>query len=125
MAVNTAQLDFNTSTRISSQGTSTDYANQSGKRTASALRAMRNSIFNLNQTDQKYEIYGDIIAGIGKVVTNPEVPDLPGGIVNIGGSGSILRGDVLAPALKVVPMTMPMRHYLKTLSSAPRNLILT
>lgn len=96
MAVNTAQLDFNTSTRISSQGTSTDYANQSGKRTASALRAMRNSIFNLNQTDQKYEIYGDIIAGIGKVVTNPEVPDLPGGIVNIGGSGSILRGDVLA-----------------------------
>lgn len=96
MAVNTAQLDFNISTRISSQGTSSDYANQSGKRTASALRAMRNSIFNLNQTDQKYEVYGDIIAGIGKVVTNPEVPDLPGGIVNIGGSGSILRGDILA-----------------------------
>lgn len=96
MAVNKAQLDFNISTQISSQGTSTDYANQSGKRTASALRAMRNSIFNLNQTDQKYEIYGDVIAGIGKVVTNPEVPDLPGGIVNIGGSGSILRGDVLA-----------------------------
>ena len=88
---NQAILNFNIDTVISSQGDDTTYANKSGKRTASAIRAMRNSIYNLNAADQKYEIYGDIIAGRGE-----ETSEIIGGKVNIGGTGSIIRGDVLA-----------------------------
>ena len=88
---NQAILTFNINTVISSQGDDTTYANKSGKRTASAIRAMRNSVYNLNAADQKYEIYGDIIAGRGE-----ETSEIIGGKVNIGGTGSIIRGDVLA-----------------------------
>ena len=88
---NQAILTFDINTVISSQGDDTTYANKSGKRTASAIRAMRNSIYNLNAADQKYEIYGDIIAGRGE-----ETSEIIGGKVNIGGTGSIIRGDVLA-----------------------------
>ena len=88
---NQAILNFNIDTVISSQGDDTTYANKSGKRTASAIRAMRNSVYNLNAADQKYEIYGDIIAGRGE-----DTSEIIGGKVNIGGTGSIIRGDVLA-----------------------------
>ena len=88
---NQAILTFDINTVISSQGNDTDYANKSGKRTASAIRAMRNSVYNLNAADQKYEIYGDIIAGRGE-----DTSKIIGGKVNIGGTGSIIRGDVLA-----------------------------
>ena len=56
----------------------------------SAIRANRNSTVNLKETDQQYQIYGDIIAGRGIEHTDK------GGQVDIGGSGSIIKGDVLA-----------------------------
>lgn len=52
---------------------------------------MRNSEINLNTTGKQYQIYGDIIAGRGE-----ETSEIIGGKVNIGGTGSIIRGDVLA-----------------------------
>ena len=88
---NQSVVTFDINTVISSQGDDKTYANKSGIRTASAIRAMRNSVYYLNADTQKYEIYGDVIAGRGNETTTA-----PGGKINIGGLGSIIRGDVLA-----------------------------
>lgn len=84
------QIDFNINTVINAQGGDTSYANKPGRRLFSAIRANRNSTVNLKETDQQYQIYGDIIAGRGIEHTDK------GGQVDIGGSGSIIKGDVLA-----------------------------
>lgn len=85
-----ASLNVEMPALISSQGESREYADLSGHRTSSALRALRNSTFNLVNENARYEIYGDIIAGRG-IST-----DDAGGVINIGGTGNVIRGDVLA-----------------------------
>ena len=82
-------IDIETSALVSNQGDSTDYDETRDK--YAALHALRNSEINLNTTGKQYQIYGDIIAGRGE-----ETSEIIGGKVNIGGTGSIIRGDVLA-----------------------------
>lgn len=91
-----ARVNFETDTIINSQkDASTEYANVSGIRTIAAIRALRLSEVLLTENDAKYQIYGDIIAGRGVDKTS-EFGEDEGGQVNIGGSGSIIKGDVLA-----------------------------
>lgn len=91
-----ASVNFETDTIINSQkDASTEYANVSGIRTIAAIRALRLSEVLLTENDAKYQIYGDIIAGRGVDKTSKFGED-EGGEVNIGGSGSIIKGDVLA-----------------------------
>lgn len=87
-----ASVVFNTNTVINVQkDQSTNYADASGLRKIAAIRALRLSEVKLNDSESTYYIYGDIIAGRGVDSSN----DI-GGIVDLGGSGSVIRGDVLA-----------------------------
>ena len=87
-----ASVVFNTNTVINAQkDQSTNYAGASGLRKIAAIRALRLSEVKLNDSESTYHIYGDIIAGRGVDSSN----DI-GGIVDLGGSGSVIRGDVLA-----------------------------
>lgn len=82
-------IDIETSALVSNQGDSTDYDETRDKH--AALHALRNSEINLNTTGKQYQIYGDIIAGRGI-----EESEVQGGVINIGGTGSVIKGDVLA-----------------------------
>ncbi len=82
-------IDIETSALVSNQGDSTDYDETRDK--YAALHALRNSEINLNTTGKQYQIYGDIIAGRGI-----EESEVQGGVINIGGTGSVIKGDVLA-----------------------------
>ena len=83
-------INFNTDTLISAQGTDFSYHNNPEKRTAAAIRANRFSEVNLNDDNSHYEVYGDIIAARGNG------SDDIGGKVNVGGVGSVIKGDILA-----------------------------
>ena len=82
-------IDIETSALVSNQGDSTDYDETRDE--YAALHALRNSEINLNTTGKQYQIYGDIIAGRGI-----EESPAQGGVINIGGTGSVIKGDVLA-----------------------------
>ena len=92
----TAKVAFNTNTVINAQkDQSIEYADASGIRTVSAIRALRLADVQLNDAGSTYQIYGDIIAGRG-VEKDNAYGNEKGGTVTIGGAGSIIRGDVLA-----------------------------
>ena len=92
----TAKVAFNTNTVINAQkDQSIEYADTSGIRTVSAIRALRLADVQLNDAGSTYQIYGDIIAGRG-VEKDNAYGNEKGGTVTIGGAGSIIRGDVLA-----------------------------
>lgn len=89
-------VDFNQNTVLNAYEMNgnnyvTDYHNQPYTGVATAIRANRNSVVNLNTEGNKYEIYGDIIAGRGIEDSNAI-----GGQINIGGTNTIIHGDILA-----------------------------
>jgi outer membrane autotransporter protein len=88
-------VDFNQNTVINAYQMNgdtyvTDYHNNPYERDAIAIQANRNSQVNLNTEGNSYALYGDIIAGRG------EESNAVGGEINIGGTGTIIRGDILA-----------------------------
>lgn len=88
-------VDFNQNTVINAYQMNgdtyvTDYHNNPYERDAIAIQANRNSQVNLNTEGNSYALYGDIIAGRG------EESNAIGGEINIGGTGTIIRGDILA-----------------------------
>lgn len=82
-------IDIETSALVSNQGDSVDY--DETRDNYAALHALRNSEINLNTAGKQYQIYGDIIAGRGIKESTAQ-----GGVINIGGTGSIIKGDVIA-----------------------------
>lgn len=88
-------VDFNQNTVINAYQMNgdtyvTDYHNNPYERDAIAIQANRNSQVNINTKGNSYALYGDIIAGRG------EESNAIGGEINIGGTGTIIRGDILA-----------------------------
>ena len=93
-----SQIDFKHNSMINSLEKDgdelvTEYKNKPGSSAGTAIKSLGNAEINLNDKDSTYAVYGDIIAG--KYSYNG-VTSKVGGVVNIGGVGSIVCGDVLA-----------------------------
>ena len=68
----------------------TEYTNTPDKSAGRAIFAKRNSVINMSDAANAYGIYGDVVAGRGYDGSSV------GGKVNIGGTGTVICGDVLA-----------------------------
>ena len=68
----------------------TEYTNTPDKSAGTAIFAKRNSVINMSDAANSYAIYGDVAAGRGYDGSSV------GGKVNIGGTGTVICGDVLA-----------------------------
>lgn len=68
----------------------TEYTNTTDKSAGRAIFAKRNSVINMSDAANAYGIYGDVVAGRGYDDSSV------GGKVNIGGTGTVICGDVLA-----------------------------
>lgn len=68
----------------------TEYTNTPDKSAGRAIFAKRNSVINMSDAANSYAIYGDVVAGRGYDDSSV------GGKVNIGGTGTVICGDVLA-----------------------------
>lgn len=68
----------------------TEYTNTPDKSAGRAIFAKRNSVINMSDAANAYGIYGDVVAGRGYDDSSV------GGKVNIGGTGTVICGDVLA-----------------------------
>lgn len=98
-------IDIETSAIISNQGNETDYAD-SNNSTYAAIHALRNSEINLKTEGKQYEIYGNVLAGRGVSSTDAEHGGDEGGVITIGGSGTIIKGDVFAGNSGKVDITL-------------------
>ena len=95
-----ATVNFDTDTIINvRENAGTDYT--SDYNGISAVRALSNSTVNLNDSVSQYQIYGNIIAAKGDYKG-----DVAGGQVNIGGTGSIVKGDALAGNTGVIDIDL-------------------
>ena len=98
-------IDIETSAIISNQGNETDYAD-SNDSTYAALHALRNSEINLKTEGKQYKIYGNVLAGRGVSSTDAEHGGDEGGVITIGGSGTVIKGDVFAGNSGKVDITL-------------------
>ena len=103
-------IEFNQLTFINSQGDEEYHADKQGVRTNSAIRANRNSVINL---DKAASIYGDIIAGKGKIEeenvgdNDVNLDELSGGKITINSvEGAEFKGDVLAGNSGEITLTL-------------------
>lgn len=110
-----SSIEFNQATFINSQGDEEYHADKQGVRTNSAIRANRNSVITL---DKAAGIYGDIIAGKGKIEkenvgdNDVNLDELSGGKITINSmEGATFKGDILAGNTGTIDFTLNNASY--------------
>ena len=104
-----AKINFKVNSYINSQGDEIYHADKQGLRTIAAIRALRNSEITL---DNAAGVYGDIIAGKGKVEEGVELTDWKGGNITINSVDyADFKGDVLAGNKGVIDLTLNNANY--------------
>lgn len=104
-----AKINFEVNSYINSQGDEIYHADKQGLRTIAAIRALRNSEIKL---DNAAGVYGDIIAGKGKVEEGVELTDWKGGNITINSVDyADFKGDVLAGNKGVIDLTLNNANY--------------
>ena len=104
-----AKINFEVNSYINSQGDEIYHADKQGLRTIAAIRALRNSEITL---DNAAGVYGDIIAGKGKVEEGVELTDWKGGNITINSVDyADFKGDVLAGNKGVIDLTLNNANY--------------
>ena len=110
-----SSIEFNQASFINSQGDEEYHADKQGVRTNSAIRANRNSVITL---DKAAGIYGDIIAGKGKIEkenvgdNDVNLDELSGGKITINSmEGATFKGDILAGNTGTIDFTLNNASY--------------